>query len=231
MGPRRLLIACALFAFASSLPAQVVPRQQVAPLAVPAHPPGAEARDQRLQAAVSTRVRQWVGAEADRQRALPLPEAAAIAATARADFPGATDADVDALVFMVLMALARDADQDLHAQMDAMRAMNEQKRAQREAAQQARDQQQAQRSQARDEYAARQAIAPATASRVDTRATLAKAQTPELADAGGGIDAVGREVSMKMQQQQERRRRIFATLSELMKKSADTEGDISANLK
>jgi hypothetical protein len=233
MDPRRLLLGCALLAFAPALPAQAVQRLQVAPLDVPALPPGAQVREQRLQAAVSPRVRQWVAAEADRQRALPLPDAAAIAATARTGFPGATDADVDALVFMVLMAVARDADQDLHVQMDAMRAMNEQKRAQREAARQMRAQQEAQRGQARDEYAARQAIAPAPVSRVDARATapLAKGQAPELADADGAIGDVGEEVSLKLQQQQERRQRVFATLSSLMKKFADTEAGISANLK
>ena len=231
MDLRRLLLACALLAFTPSLLAQVEPRLQVAPLAVPAHPPGAEARDLHLQSAVSMRVRQWVAAEADRQRAMPLPDAAAVAATARAGFPGATDADVDALVFMVLMALARDADQDLHAQLEQMRAMNEQKRAQREAIRQAREQQQAQRGQARDEYAARQATAPVTAARVDARAPLPKGETPELAEADDGLGDLGKEVSLKMQQQQDRRRRIFETLSDLMKKFADTEGNISANLK
>jgi len=233
MEPRRLLLGCALLAFAPSLPAQVAPPLQVAPLAVRAHPPGAEVRDQQLQAVVSMRVRQWVAAEAERQRAMPLPDAAAIAANARAGFPGATDADVDALVFMVMMAVAHEAEQDLRAQMEAMRAMNEQKRAQREAARQARDQQEAQRAQARDEYAARQAIAPASASPVDARATaaLAKGEEPELAMADRGVDAVGEEVSLRLRQQQERRRRIFQTLSDLMKKFADTDGSISANLK
>jgi hypothetical protein len=231
MDPRRLLLGCALLAFAPALPAQIQ-KLQVAPLAASPYPAGAQARDQRLRSAVSVHVRQWVAAEAERQRTVPFPEVPAIAATAQAAFPYATAADIDALIYMVMMAVARDAEQDLREEMAAMKARLEEKRAKREAVRQAREEQAALREEARDEYASRQAAGPAAAPRLEPRATATLAQDPRPEVArSDALGDLGAERSLRLQMLQDRRQQALETLSNLMKKTSDTEATISANLK
>jgi hypothetical protein len=223
---RPLLLGVALLATAPAPSAQVVLQPQaVAPRVALAPAPTIEAREQRWLAEVSPPVREWVAAEAQRQRVVPQPDAGAIAANAQAAFPAATPADLEALAFLVMAAVARDADEDLRAQAEALQAANERKRAQREAARQARE---AQATLRKDSAAGSVAPAPASpaAPRTVTRAELAQAPRPDDAMADRS-----EEVALRLQAQQERRARILETLSNMMKKISETQSSITGNIK
>jgi hypothetical protein len=226
-----LLLATFLLALPPASPAQgLLQPLPVTPLAVDPLPAGSLERERQLHAVVSAPVRQWVAAEAGRQRAVPQPDAAAIAALAGAAFPHATGADIDALVFLVMMTVAHDAGQELREQAEAMQAINRQKRDRREYESRAREQEQALREQARAEYANAQPVATAPPIKGAATAGLAKGARPDAGTQDGPGD-LGEQRSLRLQAQQERRQKAFAVLSGLMKKVSDTDEKISDNLK
>ena len=92
-------------------------------------PPGAAARDAKLRAQMPQDRLQW----ADRTAARNLsPDA--LRAEVVNTWPNLATADIEALMFVVMAAAARDVDADLRAQVTAMRDTNAEKQAQRDAA-------------------------------------------------------------------------------------------------
>jgi hypothetical protein len=113
-------------------------------------------------------------------------------------------ADVEALAFVVLMNAAQDAQDDLKAILAEVRALNRQKSRLRELLE--------------------------TVARED--AQLAERLRSEYEELFVGTDDdFGETTSVRLQMALDRRSKLLETLSNVLKKLADTEGSIVQNLK
>jgi hypothetical protein len=123
----------------------------------------------------------------------------------------ATGADIEALITIVMMQAAQDADADLRAQMAAMRAANKAKEAFRQG---------------------QVAVAAALAAE---KAQLRKSDADEITErAKQGLDSLselGETESLRLQMAMDRLSKLMDTLSNLLKKNSDAAQGIVKNMK
>lgn len=218
-------------------------------------PAGAEALHAKLAAGLPPSVRSWVEAEgrkAGRSVRAGTFDAVAVRAAARSRFAGQTfaDMDIEALVMLVMMQAARDAEEDLKAIMAEMKAANAAKqklrdligKVNKDVAQNAgkRDGDPCRPPQCGVGRAALADLAPSLA-RARARADLSTRDIATLADLRavqgelkGKLDSLNEmsEVtSLRLQMMMDRRSKFISTLSNVMKKISDTQSSIVQNLK
>jgi hypothetical protein len=191
--------------------------------------------DQRM-AALSPSLREWVIA---RSRAAVdsgvVPDPALIAEEAEQRLAGQDfgSGDIEALIQMVMMESARQADAELRETMEQMQANNKRKAemragmaARREAAADAR----AELKDATLEMAER---SPKPVTIACIRAPCNPQITPvqQPTDQTDSLSEMGETDSLRLQLAMDRRSKFMEALSNLMKKSSDTAETITSNLK
>jgi len=140
-----------------------------------------------------------------------------------------SEMDIEALVQLLAMETARQADEDLREVMAEMQARNDAKKAMRESSQASRELQM----QARQEAAGMQS-AKAPAKDLAATDTAAREVAVVEADPAAQLDSLsglGETEQLRMQMAMDRRAKAMETLSNLLKKSSDTASTITANLK
>lgn len=155
------------------------------------------------------------------------------------------DADIIALVFLVMMETTKNADEDLKTIMDQMKAANKEKQALRDALSLIRKKQAEQKSLLRSEYDSLKRLLGKAADikanqpalqRTDKLISLvANIETERLRieylEKLDSLNELSEMVSLRLQMYMERYTRLMETLSNLMKKISDAQGTIIANLK
>ena len=225
---------------AGPLPAEPLPVPTVRPVAVPAR------ADAQL-ASLSPGLQAWVRAQARATLESSGPvDAGRIARSARARLAGQdfSNADIDALVLLVMAQAARDAEADLRDAMDAMQASRKEKEAMRAQAKGQKVQAAGLSTQVRAEYAdaSRPAAATCGGTPCQARAVLpASVQLTPVAPAGPGgsppaepadsMSEMSQQDQQQMQLLMDRKAKLEATLSEIMKKNSDTTSNLTSNLK
>ena len=198
-----------------------------------------------LRAWVSTQARANLDSGAD-----PDTDSIADAAQQRLAGQEFSKTDIDQLVQWVMMETARQADADLRDAMEQMRAANQQKARQREAAAAQKQSQAGVSAAARADYESRaqtRTVAcvkapclPAMAATPPQPAQirLVAPTGPNLASPPADSDQDKDSLSdmtetqqLRMQMLMDRRSKAMETLSNLMKKNADTQSAILSNLK
>ena len=218
-------------------------------------PAGAEALHAKLAAGLSPSVRSWVEAEgrkAGRSVRAGTFDAAAVRAAAHSRFAGQifADMDIEALVMLVMMRAARDAEDDLRAIMAEMKAANAAKqklrdligKVNKDVAQNAgkRDGDPCRPPQCGVGRAALSEVQPALAA---ARARVAFAQQDvatirdlralqdELKGKLDSLNEMSEMTSLRLQMMMDRRPKFISTLSSIMKRISDTQSSIVQNLK
>ncbi|MBI2156358.1 MAG: hypothetical protein HYU26_05545 [Candidatus Rokubacteria bacterium] len=218
-------------------------------------PAGAEALHAKLAAGLQPSVRSWVEAEgrkAGRSARAGTFDAAAVRAAAHSRFAGQTvaDMDIEALVMLVMMQAARDAEEDLKAIMAEMKAANAAKqklrdligKVSKDVAQNAgkRDGDPCRPPQCGVGRAALAEVQPALAA---ARARVAFAQQDvatirdlralqdELKGKLDSMNEMSEITSLRLQMMIDRRSKFISTLSSIMKRISDTQDTLVQNLK
>jgi hypothetical protein len=206
---------------------------------MPLFPPGAEQREGNLLASIGPQTRMWITQEARRE----VSSGQASEYTARValgTLPDIATEDIDQLVFLVMMEMARDADADLQAQMDEMNKINARKQAQRDHGQKMR--QTANTSQMQE---------PAIASAAPTVATRAEAVQPGVriytrqatsdrapadtanntTDTLDSMNEVSEMNSLRLQMMMDRQAKFISALSNIMERISETQDTLVGNMK
>jgi multidrug efflux pump subunit AcrA (membrane-fusion protein) len=210
-------------------------------------PPGAEAQQARLLAHIGPQARAFILREARLEAAGGAPTEARARGAAeanRAMLGARSSADIDALVFLILMQVNQDAEASLRQQMADMQQVQQQKAALRQQQAAMANAQAAARAAAEREYAALRAsgkIAPSVtfdqfvansqppgppvAPRFSAVAVSPKKDNPDSLGEMSEID------QMRLQSLMDQRSKMMEALSNLMKKASDTRATITDNLK
>lgn len=194
-----------------------------APTALEPAPAGAEALRTKLVAGLRADARAKLAAAttaylAKMKDASFVPEATArdvLVANGYLGYASRAPSDVEALVLVVLLEASKDAEQDLRTAMERVAEINRHKQAVREAIAQCK----------RDRTCLKDAKPPAGI----TKATFDKLVGIELD--GGGLGPAASANQLRVQMMMDRRQRLLETLSNAMKKMAQTSEGIVANLK
>jgi hypothetical protein len=231
----------------------------VAAQMLPAFPPGAEAHETQLLTKLSSQSRAWIKQEAARKVATgDFSDASALSAAQNyvrgRNLADGMDADIGALAFLVLMGVAKSTRDDLKAIMDDAEQINHAKSKARETASKSRpttapsrltppesamaiaktpamksatDQPQLQpQLQARHQAMPRSKIQPRPMQKTefDRLLNLNKKDLELLSD-------MSELNSLRMQMATDRLFEIMSTLSNIMKKTSDTQSDIIQKIK
>ncbi|MEO8161978.1 MAG: hypothetical protein ABI588_11210 [Arenimonas sp.] len=185
-------------------------------------PPPRPAGEAHLQPFLVASLRQWVVRQA-KDIGDATPDVAAIGAAARERLSGQDfgQSDIDALVQYVLQQCANDAEADLRSTMAQMQATNKRKQAQREAIAAQKQHNQAAKQELREEYATRE----------QPTAPEANSPTKPEAESQDSLSDNGELMQVRLQQAQDRHAKLVEMLSNIMKKTSDTNAAITANLK
>jgi len=183
----------------------------------------------RLAAALKPTVREWVAQEAMNVLRDPKKGEAAIRADIQKRFSGQNlaSADIETLVFLVMMETSKSAQEDLKAQLAEMQAANKAKSAQRPTVTKIK-------SAAADSKATTQPNPPpkTTASQqvggVKQDAPVSGAIPSDKPDS---LSELGEPESLRLQLAMDRHAKMVETLSNLMKKVSETDSAIIGNLK
>lgn len=228
-GARRKIVrwgtgALLLMAIATS-PARAMAERTTAPVALEPAPAGAEALRTKLVAALRPDARAKLPATTTAylakmkvKDAAFAPEAIArdvLVANGHLGYASRAPADVEALVLIVLLEASKEAEQDLRAEMERVAEINRHKQAVRDAIAQCK----------RDRACLKDAKPPAGL----TKAAFDKLVVLELD--GGGLGPAAEANQIQLQTKQDRRRKLLETLSNVMKKLAQTSEGIVGNLK
>lgn len=191
-------------------------------------------------AGLAPSLRQWV-VEEGRRRVDSGPDVEIIGEDVRARLSGQNykDTDVDILVQLVLMQVAKEADADLRAALEQMKAVNERKSAQRETARRAGQAQQEQRAALRDSLEQRTRLRPsATAQSKTLSAPLARqiaeplqSEVDQIRSEKDSLSELSDQDQLKMQMYMDRMTKADSALSNAMKKFSETSSTIISNLK
>lgn len=191
-------------------------------------------------AGLAPSLRQWV-VEEGRRRVDSGPDVEIIGEDVRARLSGQNykDTDVDILVQLVLMQVAKEADADLRAALEQMKAVNERKSAQRETARAAGQAQQEQRAALRDSLEQRTRLRPsATAQPKTLSAPLARqiaeplqSEVDQIRSEKDSLSELSDQDQLKMQMYMDRMTKADSALSNAMKKFSETSSMIISNLK
>lgn len=200
----------------------------------------------RQMAMLSPGLRSWVATQARAtldSGADPDPDLISHDAQVRLAGQDFSGADIEALVQLVMMECARQADADLREAMAQMRAANERKAAMRETAKAQREAAQSASTSARAELASPAASAICVDPPCQPHAVLAQPR-PELANVGAAagqspppaadsdsLSEASEIMSLRLQMYMDRRSKALEALSNLMKKQSDTSSTIISNLK
>lgn len=136
-----------------------------------------------------------------------------------------SEMDIEALVQLLAMETARQADQDLREVMAEMQARNDEKKAMRESSQASRKLQM----QARQAAAGMESAKPLATT--DTAAREVAGVEAHPAAQLDSLSGLGENEQLRMQMAMDRRAKAMETLSNLLKKSSDTASTITGNLK
>jgi hypothetical protein len=183
---------------------------------IPALPPGSEAVEARLMIKVGPQTRGFIRQEATRQRGnQTFSDAAASRSVQGLNLDGA---DIDALMFLVMMEAAKSAQEDLKSIMDGVKAINDAKASNRRTA----------RTNAARPRAAinRAAISVVPRSKQDIDAEIERVK-----DDLDSMSEMGEMESLRLQMAMDRMSKMMSTLSILLKKISDTNATITQNLK
>jgi hypothetical protein len=177
-------------------------------------------RTNTLRNRASPAARSWVASEG-RQQARRDPSLSAVAADARARFGnGLSSMDIDQLVQLVMMEVARDSEQDLRDDLAGMQAINRQKQAQRDQAAKMREQEAALRASRRPlDAPVRQNVARADLAAYLERTSNGKDSLADLSE------------EQQLRMQMDRMQKALEAMSNLEKKMSDTDNAIIGNLK
>jgi len=201
---------------------------------------------EKQMAMLSPSLRSWVTTQA---RATldsgvdPDPNLIARDAQTRLAGQDFSSSDIEAMVQLVMMECARQADADLREAMAEMRAANEHKAAMRERAKAQREDAKAASKSAGAEIVGPEASAICVDPPCQPQIILAQPRL-ELANAGAAagqalppdaeldsMSEIGEMTSLRLQMYMDRRAKAFEALSNLMKKQSDTSSTIISNLK
>ena len=184
---------------------------------IPALPPGSEAVEARLMIKVGPQMRAFMRQEVARQRGNQTFEDS-LAARAVRGRGNLNDADIDALMFLVMMEAAKSAQEDLKSIMDGVKAINDAKASNRRTA----------RTNAARPRAAinRAAISVVPRSKQDIDAEIERVK-----DDLDSMSEMGEMESLRLQMAMDRMSKMMSTLSNLLKKISDTNATITQNLK
>ena len=175
---------------------------------------------------LSPSLRAWVKSQA---RALVdrgvTPDPNLIAGDVRTRLAGQdfSDADIMAIAYLVMMEAAKAAQDDMREIMEQMKSQNERKAAMREAMQ-------AQRAAAAQDQVATRPELKAVCVDPPCKPQLA-ADVSRAADQKDSMSEMGEMQSLRLQMAMDRRSKFFETLSNMLKKYADTASTITSNLK
>ena len=220
-------------------------------------PPEMARRVQTLHSKLQPSARGWVEQQAKLESQKQSPDAASIAAAARNRFPGPNSGassmhamDIDALVAIVMMQAASDAEKDLQNAMAQMQAATKAKQQVRQLMQQMQAEEAAMRSQIKNEYCQTvpcrelpsrlKELSAATATfphpvRITAPADLTAANLSTLVNQLksdlDSMNEVSDMTSMRLQMLMDRRSKFIETLSNLMKKIDETSSSILQNIK
>jgi len=159
--------------------------------------------------------------------------------------------DVEALVALVMMQSAKDQEQEMKNMMEEMKKRNEEKQKLRETQEVMEQNKNAMSKQMLDSFKLLTTSKPNTVAkpqttRVQTAPAATKLNTPvvtkvsdaevkEVQDAikakDDSINEMSKEQSLQMQKQMDRRSKMMETISNQMKKNADTQNSIIQNMK
>lgn len=209
-------------------------------------PPGAEAREVQLMARVGPQTRAWIAEEAHKQSGQAEISEQAVTADIRgstAVLGNLSNADIEALMFIVMMEAAKSAREDLRSITDGVKAINDAK-AKAQPRQTLPNAQQARIAAAGANRESASTFAPQAntkyASVKFARADVTPKPLPKaefdarLAAARSSLDNVsemGEIESLRLQMAMDRHSKMMQMLSNLLKKMADTADGIVQNLK
>jgi hypothetical protein len=207
---RRIAFVAALICVCgSALAAPPMVRAQIRPMAMIVVPDRATVLFTRHSARLSPVGRNWVASESQRlsSGALDPSAVAGDAAQSCASALGTcTGADIDALIMIVMMQAASDADQDLKDILAEVKAKNSEKSQMRAALQQMR------------------------MSRVKSAREL-NADMQSMKYDLDSMSEMGETESMRLQMAMDRYSKLMEALSNIMKKMSETNDNIIKNLK
>lgn len=192
-------------------------------------PQGAAAREAQLLKRMGPQARAFIQREARREVAAGEANQATATAAAGAYGPtlgASSDADAEALAFLVLMEASRDSESDLKSIMEETKAANAAKAKQRTALQASGS------SKAGIQDDSRVSIQ--NTSRPLTRPVPPRAVDSIQDDSRNRLDStseLGEMASLRLQMAMDRRSKMMEALSNLMKKQSDTSSSIVSNLK
>jgi len=208
-----------------------------------AFPPGAEARDAQLMVKVGPQTRAWIRQEAAREAKLPeVSETVAVNAVRKYAVLGdISNADIEAVAFLVMMQAAKSAQEDLKAIAAGVKQVNDAKAA---AARSANVKAAAPARSLRSPPPATNsaaAVRSAPANRVvANRAAISPRPLPKaefdrkldgIRNDPDSLSEMGEMESLRLQMAMERRSKAMQTLSNILKKMSDTNASITQNLK
>ncbi|MEI8291579.1 MAG: hypothetical protein WCH99_19090 [Verrucomicrobiota bacterium] len=200
--------------------------------AEPQIPQQAKVVHARLIPALKPAVREWISQEAKKTSRSSVLSEAAVKADIQTRFAGQSLAggDIEALILLVMTEAAQDAEKDLEAAMAEMKAANEKKSDQREAANKLK------RGESGIKAAARQEYTRPAATNLQVRPGWVKPQSVDQAvdSAKAKLDSkseLGETESLRLQMAMDRLSKLQATLSNLLKKTSETQSNIVNNLK
>ncbi len=208
---------------------------------LPGFPPGAEQHVAQLMARVGPQARAWIAQEARREAAQPEFSEQRVIARVRANFALSGNlggANIEELIMIVMMEIAKSAREDLKSIMAGVKSINDAKAWQRQNLTKVRSKDaatQLRNPPPRNSAAIAQRPAPAFNREDITVRPIPKAQLDSQIDkAKNDIDSMsemGEMESLRLQMSMDRLSKMMSTLSNLMKKMSDTASGITPNIK
>lgn len=138
--------------------------------------------------------------------------------------------DIEAMVMLIMMQASKDANEDMKNMLAEMKKINDQKKQMREKNQLMKQQQVGMKDSLRKNYAARTGIQPAKPKDSLTKINLNIANAT-LQDRKDSLSDMSGEQQLRLQMYMDRKGKMEATISNIMKKIADTQSQIIQNLK
>ncbi|MFZ0821315.1 MAG: hypothetical protein WAM91_14700 [Candidatus Acidiferrales bacterium] len=251
-----LLVGIAVISEAQAPPksAQSKALETQAPVAMRPIPAEMKRRVEAMQLKLQPSARSWIEQQARIEAKRPAPDLPGLDAAVRQRFANSnknlSDADMNAIVFVVLMQSVQDGEGDLQNMMNQMQAINSQKQAlrqladetNRDAAQNAKQNGSAQCASALcKSLPGRLANLRAATSKMPhpvslqaperlTYGDLARIQA-QLQGAVNSMNESSETQSLELQMTMDRRSKLIDTLSNVLKKISDTSDSVVQNLK
>lgn len=208
---------------------------------LPAFPPGAEQHEAQLMQRMGPQARAWIAQEAHRDAAQPeLSEQMAVARV-RANFAvlgNLGDGDVMAIAFVVMMEAAKSAQDDLKSIMAGVKSINEAKARARQNQKKVRSDVAASQhgiQSSGDSVAIVRKPSTATSRAVISARPLPKAQLDSQIDKAkndpDSLSEMSDEQTLRMQMAMDRISKAMSAVSNMMKKTSDTQSTIIKNMK